>query len=155
MARPPSPGGPFGVFAVSEEVASRLELGDHGGTYCGNPLGCAVAYAVINHLIDHNVSANVKDIGENAIRRMFGWRDAYPDIITDVRGKGLLIGLQLCSEETATRIADQCLEKGLFVRQTQGDVIRIFPALNITHEHMEEGLSIIEQSIVESAGVGS
>ena len=71
------------------------------------------------------------------------------------RGKGLLIGLQLCSEETATCIANQCLKKGLFVRQTQGDVIRIFPALNINPEHMEEGLAIIEQSIADSAGVDS
>ena len=155
MAKGIAGGFPFGAFAVSEEVASHLEMGDHGGTYCGNPLGCAVALAVIKHLLDHNISANVTDIGGRALRRMSGWRDACPDIITDVRGKGLLIGLQLRSEEAATRIADQCLEKGLFVRQTQGDVIRIFPALNISSEHMEEGLAIIEQSIADSAGVGS
>ena len=53
MAKGIADGFPFGAFAVSEAVAAKLEPADHGGTYCGNSLGCAVAYAVIKVLLDH------------------------------------------------------------------------------------------------------
>jgi acetylornithine/N-succinyldiaminopimelate aminotransferase len=153
MAKGIAGGFPFGAFAMSEAVASRLEPGDHGGTFCGNPLGCAVAHAVITYLIDHQISEHVADIGDRALLRISGWSDAYPGIVSDVRGKGLLLGIQLCSEVKTNQIVEQCLKKGLFVRQTQGDVIRIFPALNISQSQMEEGLAILERSIADSAGV--
>jgi acetylornithine/N-succinyldiaminopimelate aminotransferase len=155
MAKGIAGGFPFGAFAMSEAVASRLEPGDHGGTFCGNPLGCAVAHAVITYLIDHQISEHVADIGDRALLRISGWSDAYPGIVSDVRGKGLLLGIQLCSEVKTNQIVEQCLKKGLFVRQTQGDVIRIFPALNISQSQMEEGLAILERSIADSAGVGN
>jgi acetylornithine/N-succinyldiaminopimelate aminotransferase len=155
MAKGIAGGFPFGAFAMSEAVASRLEPGDHGGTFCGNPLGCAVAHAVITYLIDHQISEHVADIGNRALLRISGWSDAYPGIVSEVRGKGLLLGIQLCSEVKTTQIVEQCVKKGLFVRQTQGDVIRIFPALNISQAQMEEGLAILERSIADSAGVGN
>ena len=60
-------GFPFGAFALSEAVAKKLEIGDHGGTYCGNPLGCSVSYAVITHLMDNNISRNVEEMGYLAL----------------------------------------------------------------------------------------
>ena len=73
MAKGIAGGFPFGAFAMSGMVAQKLELGDHGGTYCGNPLGCAVAYAVIKYLIDHHVSGNVSRMGRFALRLMEPW----------------------------------------------------------------------------------
>jgi acetylornithine/N-succinyldiaminopimelate aminotransferase len=147
MAKGIAGGFPFGAFAMSEAVAEKLEAGDHGGTFCGNPLGCAVAYAVIQYLIDHNISLHVNQMGHLAITRMKEWMRIYPGIVTDVRGKGLLLALEFCDEATATKITEACLSEGLFVRQTQGNIIRIFPALNIQREEMEEGLVIIEKTI--------
>jgi acetylornithine/N-succinyldiaminopimelate aminotransferase len=74
------------------------------------------------------------------------WLQEYPDIIADVRGKGLLLLLELHDEKTATHINDFCINNGLFVTQTQSKAIRIFPALNITRDEMEEGLEIIEKA---------
>jgi acetylornithine/N-succinyldiaminopimelate aminotransferase len=147
MAKGIAGGFPFGAFAMSEAVDARIEPGDHGGTFCGNPLGCAVAYTVIKYLLDHNVSANVREMGNLALHRMHEWRQAYPEIITDVRGKGLLLAVEFHNEEAATRVTDGCLARGLFVRQTSGNVIRIFPALNIKPEEMEEGLTIFREAI--------
>jgi acetylornithine/N-succinyldiaminopimelate aminotransferase len=147
MAKGIAGGFPFGAFAVSEAVASKLELGDHGGTYCGNPLGCAVAYAVIKHLLDHDISAKVVQMGNLAIDLMRKWMQAYPTMITDIRGKGLLLAVEFRDDKTAGLIADECLARRLFVRQTQGKMIRIFPALNISAEEMKEGLAIIEAAI--------
>lgn len=151
MAKGIAGGFPFGAFAMSEAVSSKLGYGDHGGTYCGNPLGCAVAYAVISHLINAGISANVVQMGALALDRMTKWKLARPSVITDVRGKGLLLALEFSNESTASRINDSCLAQGLFVRQTLGNIIRIFPALNIQREEMEEGLAILEKAINESA----
>ena len=147
MAKGIAGGFPFGAFAMSEAVAARLEPGDHGGTYCGNPLGCAVAYAVIRYLLDHQISANVQEMGNLALQQMNGWKLSFPEMITDVRGLGLLLAVEFRTEEMATQISGTCLAKGLFVRQTQGNMIRIFPALNIMKKEMEEGLMIFRESI--------
>jgi acetylornithine/N-succinyldiaminopimelate aminotransferase len=147
MAKGIAGGFPFGAFAMSEEVAEKLEIGDHGGTYCGNPLGCAVSYAVIKYLIDNNISKNVEEMGRLALNRMQQWESAYGDAVAEVRGKGLLIMIEFQNEEIATKIKDECLARGLLVTQTQGIGIRIFPALNIKKGELEEGLHIIEDAI--------
>jgi acetylornithine/N-succinyldiaminopimelate aminotransferase len=150
MAKGIAGGFPFGAFAMSERVTSRLELGDHGGTYCGNPLGCAVAYAVIHYLIEKNISENVKKVGLFTLERLKALKRKYPDTVVGVRGKGLLLLIELRDEETAGRVSNKCLSNGLFVRQTQQTGIRIFPALNIRKEEVEEGLNILEASVKES-----
>lgn len=147
MAKGIAGGFPFGAFALTEGVASRLEAGDHGGTFCGNPLGCAVAYAVIGYLLDYNISDHVIEMGAFALDRLKEWRRDYPERIADVRGKGLLLAVEFGDEATATKINDRCLAGGLFVRQTQGNMIRIFPALTIKREELEEGLTIIRKAI--------
>jgi len=147
MAKGIAGGFPFGAFALSEAVSARLELGDHGGTYCGNPLGCAVSYAVIQHLLDQQISLNVQEMGNLALLHMNEWKQNFPKIIADVRGLGLLLAVEFCNEETATLITNECLRRCLFVRQTQGNMIRIFPALNIKRREMEEGLDIFRKAI--------
>jgi acetylornithine/N-succinyldiaminopimelate aminotransferase len=110
-------------------------------------LGCAVAYAVIRHLIDGRISENVGKRGQAALSRLAQWRAAYPEMIADVRGKGLLLAIEFKSEKIAADVAGACLTEGLFVRQTQRRMIRLFPALNITEEEMEEGLAILGKTI--------
>jgi acetylornithine/N-succinyldiaminopimelate aminotransferase len=147
MAKGIAGGFPFGAFAVSEAVSERLEAGDHGGTYSGNPLGCAVAHAVIRYLIDENVGENVRQRGLAALSWLERVRAACPGIISDVRGKGLLLAIEFKSEGVATGITERCLLKGLLVRQTQGRMIRVFPALTITEREMEEGLAILGKAV--------
>jgi acetylornithine/N-succinyldiaminopimelate aminotransferase len=132
---------------MSEAVAAKIEIGDHGGTYCGNPLGCAVARAVIQYLVDHNISGNVERMGGHALERMGEWRERFREAIVDVRGRGLLLLIEFKDEDTAMRVSEECLKRRLFVRQTQGRGIRIFPALNIREQELEEGLSIIQAAI--------
>ncbi len=147
MAKGIAGGFPFGAFAMSEAVAAKLEPGDHGGTYCGNPLGCAVAVAVIRHLLEHNIAGHVERMGGLALKCLHAWMEAYPELITAVRGRGLLLALEFCDEKTAGAIAGLCFEKRLFVRQTQGNMIRVFPALNILQEELEEGLHLLGEAI--------
>ncbi len=147
MAKGIAGGFPFGAFAMSEAVAEKLEIGEHGGTYCGNPLSCAVSYAVIKYLIDNNISENVEKMGQLALKRMKKWQAEYGDAVADVRGKGLLIMIEFMNEDIATKVKNECNANGLLVTQTQGIGIRIFPALNIRKDELEEGLHIMEDAI--------
>ncbi len=147
MAKGIAGGFPFAAFAVSEKVADNLEKGDHGGTYCGNPLGCAVAYAVIKYLIDNNIAAHVTRMGAYFIDRLKKIQKAYPGIITTVRGKGLLIAMAINSQAVAEQLIYTGLEQGLILNLTQGNLIRIFPALNIVQEEADEGLNLLENII--------
>lgn len=147
MAKGIAGGFPFGAFAVSEEIAQQFELGDHGGTYCGNPLGCAVAHAVVQYLIDNRISDHVTEMGTLLHKRMDKWQTQHPNLISDVRGVGLLAMIAFKDTTVAGKIDTICLAHGLFVRQTQGNGIRLFPALNITRSELEEGMSILDGAI--------
>jgi len=147
MAKGIAGGFPIGAFAVSEEIARGIELGDHGGTYCGNPLGTAVSYAVIRYLLDNNISRHVAEVSQVFFAELERWRNEFTDMIADVRGKGLLIAVGFRSAETASKIYRQSLEQGLFVNITQEKVIRLFPALNITAAEAREGLQILQDVI--------
>ena len=152
MAKGIAGGFPLGAFAMTDAVAGRLEAGDHGGTYCGNPLACAVAEAVIRHLIDDGVPARVEELGGEALARMSSWRERFPEAVAGARGAGLLLLVELTGEEAAAAVAAECLRRGVFVRQTQGNGIRVFPALTITRAELDEGLTILEESIAAVAG---
>jgi len=147
MAKGIAGGFPFGGFAMSAKVASALEIGDHGGTYCGNPLGCAVAHAVIKYLIDNEVSANVAKMEAICLETMGLWKKQFPAAINDIRGKGLLLLIEFAESDIAAKVSEQCLARNLFVRQTQGNGIRIFPALNIKEDELREGLEIMRAAI--------
>ncbi len=140
-------GFPFGAFAMTEEVSLNLQKGDHGGTYCGNPLGCAVAYAVIKHLLETNIQRNVESVGSFIFENLKALQQAHPSIIRTVRGKGLLLAMEVENPRTAVEIMENSLKLGLFVNVTQGNVLRVFPALNITKNEAEEGLELLKKAI--------
>ena len=130
-----------------KEVTERLEVGDHGGTYCGNPLACAVASAVIQYLIDNNISAHVEEMSKIALYAMNIWAEEYSGIVKEVRGKGLLLLVEFNDEAAAARVTAECLSNKVFVTRTQGNSIRIFPALNIERNQLMEGLEAVRQAI--------
>ncbi|MFH2129742.1 MAG: aspartate aminotransferase family protein [bacterium] len=147
MAKGIGGGFPIGAFAVSEEIAGKIEIGDHGGTYCGNPLGAAVSHAVIQYLIDNRISDHVAAISGSVFEELNRWLQTYGSVIADVRGRGLLIAIEFHQASDASAVFTRSLEQGLFVNITQEKVIRLFPALNITREEAAEGLQILEKVI--------
>ena len=148
MAKGIAGGFPFGAFAMREDISKKLEIGDHGGTYCGNPLGCAVALAVIKTLIREKIPDYAEKVGSKALRRLLNWKSKFPGIIEDARGKGLLLALEVKNGGLAQRILEESLKKGLILNVTQGNIIRIFPPLNIEEDILNEGMDIL-YSIIE------
>lgn len=149
MAKGIAGGFPFGAFAVTEEIQDKLEKGDHGGTYCGNPLGCAVAHAVIKYMLDNRICENVQEIGKFTMSELKELKSEYQSIIKDVRGKGLLIAVELADDDITSSLNSKCLDNGLMLNVTQGNIIRMFPALNISKEEMKKGLKIFKSALDE------
>ena len=94
-----------------------------------------------------DISENVEKMGQLALNRMNKWQTEYGDAVADVRGKGLLIMIEFMNEDIATKVKNECNANGLLVTQTQGIGMRIFPALNIRKDELEEGLQIMEDAI--------
>jgi len=147
-------GFPFAAFAVSEAVAAGVAKGDHGGTYCGNPLGCAVASAVVEYLVEHAVAARVALLGQRALADLKVLAAQFPALLQEVRGQGLLLGLQLRSDAQVSAITEECLARGLLVTPTRNAVLRLIPSLLLETREWDEGLAILHGALMAvSAGV--
>jgi acetylornithine/N-succinyldiaminopimelate aminotransferase len=144
-------GFPFAAFAMTDEVVAKLAVGDHGGTYCGNPLGCAVSYAVIRYLLDIKIGTNVKEVGGFALSTLQWWQKELPDMITGVRGKGLLLALELSDAALARTVQEECFKNGLLINVTQKTVIRLSPALTISWGEMNAGLHLLKRTLNKCA----
>ncbi len=83
---------PIGAF-LAKERASVFVPGDHGSTFGGNPLTCAVAYATLKYIIDHDIPGNARRVGEYLLAGLKRLKEKY-HFVTDVRGRGLLVAMQ-------------------------------------------------------------
>ncbi len=146
MAKGMAGGFPFAAFAMSGEIMDKLSEGDHGGTYCCNPLGCAVSHDVIKFMLDHDIGLHVEKTGRISLDIMRNMKNEFADIIKEVRGKGLLLALELFSADTAIKVKEFCLRNRVLINVTHGNVVRIFPALTIGMCDMEKGLSVLRDA---------
>ncbi len=142
-------GFPFAAFAVTESVASGVAKGDHGGTYCGNPLGCAVADAVLTHMLDHELAKQVQASGSVLTSALEKVTTPFPELVKELRSAGLLIGLQLYSDEQVQRLTQICLDNGLLVTPTRNAVLRIIPSLLVNKQEIEEGVALLQRSLAQ------
>ncbi|MFL0247198.1 aspartate aminotransferase family protein [Candidatus Clostridium stratigraminis] len=133
-------GFPIGAFMVNDRAAA-LKPGDHGSTYGGNPLGCAVSLAVLNELIDGGVIASVDEKGAYLKENLLKLKDKY-GVINEVKGMGLLIGISMKDPKT---FMNACFEHGLLVVTAGSDVVRLLPPLNVSKGDMDAALNIIEK----------
>ena len=146
-------GGVFPVSAVlaSNEVMGVLHPGQHGSTFGGNPLACAVATAALKVLVDESLPQNGSEMGE-LFRK--GLKEINSPIVKTVRGKGLLNALDIEPFGNGKTAYDVCIalkSNGLLAKQTHTHTIRFAPPLTINAGQIEEALQIINFSIVEIA----
>ena len=142
-------GVPIGAFLTTDKVAKVFHAGDHGSTFGGNPLACAAACAVLDALIDGNLMQNAQEIGDYLISKFKAYQEKYPKLIKEVRGKGLILGMELSCE--GRQIANECLSYGAIINCTAGNVLRFVPPLNITKEHVDELIAILDQVLPKYA----
>ena len=138
-------GFPIGATMVSEEVAKCIVTGDHGTTFGGNPLACRLAHYIVSRLSEPQLQREVLE-KEKIFRKGFERLQVlYPDLITEVRGHGLILGLQLTQDPTP--IVTAARERGLLVITAGTNTLRFVPPLIISKAEIEEGLSILEEAM--------
>ena len=124
-------GFPVAAFMCTEEISATVKLGDHGGTYVGNPLACAAALATLRVVREEKLSERAAEVGGRLLARLRAFAAENPQHATEARGRGLLLGLVLKDLDRAGTLAKRALAAGVLVNVTAGNVMRLFPALNI------------------------
>ncbi|KEF58276.1 acetylornithine aminotransferase [Exophiala aquamarina CBS 119918] len=141
---------PIGATLVSgRTVAPFIKTGDHGTTFGGNPLACRVAHHVFERLAKSKLQDEVKIKSKLFLTASETLNQKFPGVITEVRGRGLIIGYQLSDEAKpkVTEIVTAARERGLLVITAGDGVIRIVPPLVISQDEINRGLAILEQAM--------
>jgi len=133
---------PLGAMLAREEVARSFGPGAHASTFGGNPLACSVGLAVLKTLLQGGVLKNCVKMGKFLFHGLQELQRRFP-IIREVRGKGLIIGMEL--EREGSKIVDDCLREGLLINCTAHKVLRFIPPLTIGKKDIEMGLAILEK----------
>jgi acetylornithine aminotransferase len=138
-------GFPIGAVLVTQAVSDKISVGDHGTTFGGNPLACRVAHHIVSRLSDAELLKSV-DAKSKVFRGRFEkLQQRFPELITEVRGRGLILGLQLTQDPTP--IVKAARERGLLVITAGTNTLRFLPSLTITEEEIAQGLDILEEAI--------
>ncbi len=142
-------GGFYPVSAVlaSREILGVFQPGDHGSTFGGNPLACAVARAALKVIVDEELPARSAELGAYALNRLQALK---LDCIAEIRGKGLWIGIEL--KVPARPICEALKERGVLCKETHSTVIRLAPPLMISPDDLAWGLDQIE-AVLTSVGM--
>ncbi len=150
MAKPIGGGLPLGAILASGEAASVLAPGMHGTTFGGNPVACAAGIAVITEVMEKGVLQNVIAMGALLKARLEAIRAEFPALVSEVRGLGLLAGLELVSpgDPLITALREK---KRVLLNCTDGKVIRFLPPLNVKAEELEEACAAVRELL--AAGV--
>ena len=129
-------GVPIGAFLAKQHVADCFKPGDHGSTYGGNYLACSAGLAVMDELLNTDLLDYVKQIGKYLLSELSKLGEKYPFVL-DVRGEGLMIGMQLSEELLPKDICNLALKKGFVVGLAGGNTLRFLPPLIIQKEDID------------------
>ncbi|MGI8316359.1 aspartate aminotransferase family protein [Halobacillus mangrovi] len=150
-------GMPLSATVASKELMSKWPMGTHGTTFGGNPIACSAALATLDVLEEEKLVENSKQLGAYAVERIKEIRDKHK-VIGDVRGVGLMIGIEIIDPETGApdgegmmKILDLSLEKGVlfYLCGKHQEVIRMIPPLIVTKEQIDQGLAVFEEAVME------
>ncbi|HQA58276.1 MAG TPA: aspartate aminotransferase family protein [Acetivibrio sp.] len=135
-------GFPIGALCAKEHVASAFEPGDHGSTFGGNPLACAAGLAVMEVMINDKLVKNSEEMGSYFLDKLSGFTEKY-DFVKEIRGKGLMIGIQLTIDKAA-EIKNKCFDKGYLIGSVGNNILRLLPPLIVTKEDIDGLVNVLD-----------
>jgi putrescine aminotransferase len=148
---------PIGAFASTPEIWKALEENPylHTSTLGGNPLACAAGVAALREIKRLDLPARAKQLGEHALTRLQRIKEAHPDIIGDVRGRGLLIGVEFADPDIAGLVIAGLIQRRVIAAYALNNpgVVRIEPALTISQEDLDRGIDALLGSVVQTKGI--
>jgi len=153
IAKPLAAGLPLGAILVTEQVAGAIHPGMHGTTFGGGPLACAVALAVLKVIEDKKILAHVKEVGAHFLK-LLQQLDARHRCIMDVRGVGLMLGVELDSADLAKAVQKTMFEQGIIINRTHETVLRFLPPFVVTKKQVETVVKALDQVLSSCASSG-
>jgi acetylornithine/N-succinyldiaminopimelate aminotransferase len=148
MAKTLGGGAAIGAMMARPEIAATLVPGTHASTFGGNPLACAAGIATIEAIEEEKLIDNANQMGKYAVEKLTELKQKFP-IISGLRGKGLMIGIQLTSP--GADIVSKCLDKRLRINCTQGDILRFMPSMTVNKEQMDQAIEILQEALESEA----
>jgi acetylornithine/succinyldiaminopimelate/putrescine aminotransferase len=145
LAKAVGNGFPVGVMMATNSVAAAFQPGNHASTFGGNPLAMAASLATLNTIMNEGVLDNVKKMGSYFMKRLHELKKKCP-LIKEIRGRGLIIGVELTVE--GANIVKECMERGLLINCTGGNVLRFVPPLIITEADVDCAVEILGKVLV-------
>ncbi|MEJ5229726.1 MAG: aspartate aminotransferase family protein [Pseudothermotoga sp.] len=139
---------PIGAV-IANERADVFEPGDHGSTFGGNPLACSVGIAVMRELLSEGFLERVQKLGKFLKRELQEMKKQHEEKIKDIRGIGLMIGIELNNKVSAKDFAGKCVQNGLLVAVAGNNTIRLLPPLTVRKSQIEEAIQIIRRTLEE------
>lgn len=131
---------PIGAMMVKKEIADILGPGSHASTFGGGPVVCKAALAVLKTIHKERLLNKTNISAEYLLTQLNVLKDKYP-IITDIRAKGLMIGIELKAK--GKEVAGQCIDRGLLINCTHEKVLRLMPALIVTKKEIDQAVSVL------------
>jgi 4-aminobutyrate aminotransferase len=144
-------GMPLGGLVARADLLETWGAGAHGSTYGGNPVACAAALATID-LLEGGLIENARVRGDEAFAGLAELRRRHPSLVTDVRGKGLMIGIEFDTPEHAEEVQWAAFQRGLLVLECGRSSVRMSPALTVSGAEMATGLRLFDDSVAAVAG---
>lgn len=138
---------PLGAVLVNKKLEQVLTIGDHGSTFGGNPVSCACGVYVLESIINTNLLEEVKQKGAFLTENLNSLKEKYPDIIKDVRGRGLMIGIDV--KNHVNKIKELAQAKKLLLNSTGDTVIRLLPPLSVSQDEINQFLNIFEEIMLQ------
>jgi 4-aminobutyrate aminotransferase len=138
---------PLGAFMARADLMETWPAGAHGSTYGGSPIPCAAGIATLEVITSENLLANAADQGDFLISGLHELHQKYPGLITDVRGIGLMIGVEFRTAEEAEEVQRQAFERGLLVLECGERSIRISPPLVVSRAQASTGLQLLGEAM--------
>ncbi len=146
-------GFPFGVCLATDEAASGMTAGTHGTTYGGNPLAMAVGNAVLDVVLEDDFLQHVRDVSNVFSQGLAAIADRYPDVVDEIRGTGLMLGVKCKCPNSALLVAMR--GQNLLGVPAGDNVIRLLPPLTTTMEEAREGLERLEAAAAAVSGASA
>jgi acetylornithine/succinyldiaminopimelate/putrescine aminotransferase len=137
-------GVPIGAMLATEKVAASFQPGSHASTFGGNPLVCAAAATTLEVLMEDGfILDQCRRMGKRLKKGLDELKKEFPSIVADVRGMGLLVGMELVRD--GAPIVKACMERGVLINCTAGNVLRFTPPLIVTEKEIDHLLDVLEQ----------
>jgi acetylornithine aminotransferase/acetylornithine/N-succinyldiaminopimelate aminotransferase len=148
LAKPIANGLPMGAMLCTDEAARAITPGMHGTTFGGGPLVCAVAIAVIDTMKQTGLLKHVREVGGYFKQQLEGLKKRH-DCVTEVRGEGLMLGLELDSAELATRAAAEMMGQRIIINRTSETALRFLPPFVLERAHVDMAIAALDEILTQ------